>query len=316
MSPDDSTNASQAEAEYAQVWASAASRVLEQLHGPALTATSLPEPAVPAADPPAGRVWICWKVAGKITGEQSFHLAPADAVRLSQLLMQEPANTSAALDDAHSDALKELFRQFAGMAATACKAKYGQEVSFDLSGTDKPDWVPAHQEPWVFASPQLPPIQWTICLSSELLDSLNSAPASKPAVTAAPPPATTPAAAQSAKSLTAAANLSKPNDLAAPAAPAVSSSGPGASATNLDMLLDVGLEAILRFGQREMLLRDILELRPGSVIELNRNISEPAELLVGGRVIARGDVVIVDGNYGLRITEIEHPRKRLESIET
>jgi flagellar motor switch protein FliN/FliY len=85
---------------------------------------------------------------------------------------------------------------------------------------------------------------------------------------------------------------------------------------NLDLLLDVALEATLRFGQREMILREILELRPGSVVELNRRIQEPAELLVAGRVIARGEVVIVDGAYGLRITDITQPHQRLESVET
>jgi flagellar motor switch protein FliN/FliY len=65
-----------------------------------------------------------------------------------------------------------------------------------------------------------------------------------------------------------------------------------------------------------MLLRDILELRAGSVVELDRRLQEPAELLVSGRVVARGDVVIVDGSYGIRIRDIVQPRERLESVKT
>ena len=104
----------------------------------------------------------------------------------------------------------------------------------------------------------------------------------------------------------------------APADAAKASAAPAANGAtpNLDLLLEVELDASLRFGQREMLLREILELRPGSVVELNRQLQEPAELLVGGRIIARGEVVIVDGNYGLRITDIVHPQKRLESLST
>ena len=90
----------------------------------------------------------------------------------------------------------------------------------------------------------------------------------------------------------------------------------GQPSPNLDLLLDVELEATLRFGQREMLLRDIMELHPGSVIELDRRVKEPAELIVSGRVIAQGEVVIVDGNYGLCITSITQPSQRLQSVET
>jgi flagellar motor switch protein FliN/FliY len=89
-----------------------------------------------------------------------------------------------------------------------------------------------------------------------------------------------------------------------------------ATPANLNLLLDIELDARLRFGQCEMILREILELRPGSVVELNREILEPAELLVAGRVIARGDVVIVDGTYGLRITDIAQPEQRLKSVQT
>lgn len=72
----------------------------------------------------------------------------------------------------------------------------------------------------------------------------------------------------------------------------------------LERVIDVPLTVTLRFGQREMRLRDVLELNPGSLIELDRQIEEAVDLLLEERVIARGEVVIVDGNYGLRVTEI------------
>jgi flagellar motor switch protein FliN/FliY len=89
-----------------------------------------------------------------------------------------------------------------------------------------------------------------------------------------------------------------------------------APGSNLELLLDVELEASIRFGQREMLLKDVLELRPGAVIELARQVDEPAELLVAGRVMARGEVVVIEGNYGLRITEILSPAERYQAIRT
>jgi len=83
---------------------------------------------------------------------------------------------------------------------------------------------------------------------------------------------------------------------------------------NLELLLDVGLEVSLRFGQQRMSLRQILELAPGAVIELDQQVNEPVELLLGEKVFARGDVVVVDGNYGLRVTEISSPGQRVEQL--
>ncbi len=73
---------------------------------------------------------------------------------------------------------------------------------------------------------------------------------------------------------------------------------------NLKLVMDVELNVSLRFGQRQLPLRDVLELSSGSVVELDRLVDEPVELLLDGKLVARGEAVIVDGNYGLRVTEI------------
>ena len=93
----------------------------------------------------------------------------------------------------------------------------------------------------------------------------------------------------------------------ADAAPATVSAG-------IDLLLDVELEATLRFGCREMPLGDILELGPGDVVELDRYVADPVDLVVGDKIVARGEVVLVNGNFGLRVTEVAEPRRRLETI--
>jgi flagellar motor switch protein FliN len=74
--------------------------------------------------------------------------------------------------------------------------------------------------------------------------------------------------------------------------------------SNLKLVMDVELNVSLRFGQRLLPLREVLELKSGSVIELDRLVDEPVELLLDGKLVARGEAVIVDGNYGLRVTEI------------
>jgi flagellar motor switch protein FliN/FliY len=76
---------------------------------------------------------------------------------------------------------------------------------------------------------------------------------------------------------------------------------------NLNLVMDVELNVTLRFGQRKLTLREVLELTSGSVVELDRQVEEPVELLLDGMVIARGEAVVIDGNYGLRVTEVSRP---------
>jgi flagellar motor switch protein FliN/FliY len=88
-------------------------------------------------------------------------------------------------------------------------------------------------------------------------------------------------------------------------------SSPGSSR---DLLLDIELDATLQFGSREMLLKDVLALGPGDVIELDRHVSQPVDLVVGDRIVARGEVVVVGGNFALLVKEVAEPQLRLESI--
>lgn len=82
----------------------------------------------------------------------------------------------------------------------------------------------------------------------------------------------------------------------------------------ISLLLDVELEATLRFGCRELQLAEVLGLGPGDVVQLDRHISDPVDLIVGDKIVAHGEVVLVNGNFGLRVTDVAAPRERLESI--
>ena len=325
MTPRELPNVSVAVQDYARIWAESTSRVLEQVSGTAFISTprspaldqaspqnpatateaQASEPTAESAAPaaPLDRVSIRFKVAGRLSGAQLFRLSPADAVRLAQILMSEPVDPSVQFAEGHIEALHELLRQFAGLAASASKAKYGGDVEFSIDTSEAAAFETAATAVWEFSSSNIAAIRWALDVDSALSASLESAIAAQAAVGSAPTPPQ--------PKTQAATSPSGPSP--APSATAPETAG---SAANLDLLLDVLLEATLRFGQKEMQLREILELRPGSVVELNRRIQEPAELLVSGRVVARGDVVIVDGNYGLRITDITQPHQRLESLET
>ncbi len=85
---------------------------------------------------------------------------------------------------------------------------------------------------------------------------------------------------------------------------------------NLAVLMDVQLPVSIRFGETEMVLEEIVKLGVGSVIELNSGMDQPVELVVNNRILARGEVVTVDGFYGIRITEITNAGERFKSLHS
>ena len=86
------------------------------------------------------------------------------------------------------------------------------------------------------------------------------------------------------------------------------------AAHNIELLMDVDLPISIELGRTRMSIADILSLGPGSVVELNKLAGEPVDLLVGHKVVARGEVVIVDENLGMRITQLMTPEERSRSI--
>jgi len=101
---------------------------------------------------------------------------------------------------------------------------------------------------------------------------------------------------------------------AAPSRQAPVASGPPPDSGNLDLLLDIQLPVVVRMGQTEMQMGELLKLTPGSILELNRSADAPVELLVNGKLIAKGEVVVVDGNFAFRITEIDTRAARIRSL--
>jgi flagellar motor switch protein FliN/FliY len=99
----------------------------------------------------------------------------------------------------------------------------------------------------------------------------------------------------------------------APARAAVAASQPPAF-ENLEVILDIELPLTVRFGKTEMTLRALTQVGPGSVIDLDRSPDEPVEILVNEKVIARGEVVVISGNYGVRVTEVTSAADRIRTL--
>jgi len=83
---------------------------------------------------------------------------------------------------------------------------------------------------------------------------------------------------------------------------------------NLDLLLDVEMPVSVSFGRAQLPLKEVIKLTTGSIVELDRTVSEPVEIIVNNAVIAQGEVVVVDGNFGVRITQILSKQDRLRSL--
>lgn len=88
------------------------------------------------------------------------------------------------------------------------------------------------------------------------------------------------------------------------------SSQNGNSGRGVDLILDISLDVTVELGRVRMLIKDVLELASGSIIELDRVAGEPVDVLVNGRLIAKGEVVVIEDNFGIRLTEIISPSER------
>jgi flagellar motor switch protein FliN/FliY len=255
--------------EFMQLWADSASSVMGQITSgafPVNVTDQEPVGSVPAAPTD---LYLTITAAGAARGEMSLRLPSAVALQLAKTLSGEADAEIAELTANDRSELEELFRQIAGHVSDAAKEKW-KEVPITVVSGEAPSWSPGASG-WLLSAAGAPftiEMEWR--LSSALATSLQAA-------------------------------WQEPT-LGSDATQSSTTSDPAGS--KYDLLMNVELELTLRFGERDMFLRDILELGAGSVLELDREIQDPADLLLDGKLIARGEVVVVDGNFGLRVTEV------------
>jgi len=84
---------------------------------------------------------------------------------------------------------------------------------------------------------------------------------------------------------------------------------------NIDIILDVNVEITAELGRKTMLIRDILEIGPGAILELNKLAGEPVDLLVNNKLLARGEVVVINENFGVRIIDIVGQEERIKNLK-
>ena len=95
---------------------------------------------------------------------------------------------------------------------------------------------------------------------------------------------------------------------------AATTGGGGEQTKSLDLILDIPLTVAVELGRTKMLINDLLQLGQGSVIELTKLVGEPLEVLVNQKLVARGEVVVVNEKFGVRLTDIVSPMERVQSL--
>ena len=254
---------------WCEAWKTCLQNVLSQISGVSGQPTVFEISSQPLP-PTDSDLWYTVIAGGAVHGEMTLRLPVASGIRLAQKFVGETEPAPEGITPDQKEALEELLRQIAGLAATALAATAGGEVQFHLSPSAAPSWssdaivcLRTRNEDEGGTSITIE-IQISPALAAELQPRVQPAPTS--VQTSAPPSST------------------------------------------LRRLMDVGLDVKLRFGTRRMLLCDVLALSPGVVVELDSTIHSPVDLLLDdGRLIAHGEVVVVDGKYGLRVTDVVDP---------
>jgi flagellar motor switch protein FliN/FliY len=272
--------------------AEAASSVLSQIAGETLEAQQ-----VALETPTEAATLIRLVVSGALDGTCEIALSAPMTVRFAALLTGETPDPAAEIDNDTREAAAELIQQICGNAADRLRRAFGP---LEL----KPQLAARDPESGVRQLLRIPRGEEALEFELHIVRlALHAEPAAAPQPqreAAAPSPAGPSPA---------------PPSSALP--PAFSTAIPPANQSNnrnLDLLLDIELGVTLRFGSRQMLLKDILELCSGSVVELDRRVEEPVDLLIDGRLIAQGEVVIVAGNYGLRILQVAAQSEKIACL--
>lgn len=272
--------ARQPESEFLQIWSDSASQVLGQITGSIYPSPAEEQAPADLVSAGAADLWVMITISGSLRGELSLRLSAATVLGLAQIFMSEPATPEAQPTSEHREAVVELLRQISGLVSTTAKPRWGEIQLMVEPVPAAPSWSSAGTF-WLRPGGQGPAgMTMEFSLSAALVAALKTEKIE--AAKAAAPPAAT--------------------DFSAPAPPPAVDSVQSAGA--MDLLMDVRLAMTMRFGARNMLLREVLDLTPGTVVALDRKIQEPVDLLLDGRLVARGEVVVIEGNYGLRVTDV------------
>lgn len=252
---------------FSEVFAAALARSIERTAGSSCTVSNVSSVQPPESE--ADSVWVMLTLTGALVGKLALEVSASDAAQLEALMLGSEPGNGPVDQEVVFEALSEGAREFALSGAT----KYGEFQAAAVRDV-KPSFDALNRC-----------IELSISETATFSIILHGS-------------------AELATSIVVARGIERPDR---DAGSAVKSPAAARDATNLDLVMDIELNVTLRFGQRQLTLREVMELTSGSVIELDRQVEEPVDLLLDGKVIARGEAVVIDGYYGLRVSEVPQP---------
>lgn len=280
-----------------------------------------------------------------LVGTNILAMREQDALIIADLMMGgDGSNPPTELSELYSSAVTEAMNQMMGATATSISTMFKKKIDISPPTSTRVDFatdsqitdMAAGSEPIVRVSfrmevenlidseiMQLVSVDVAKEMVGNLMEAMQKAEA--PAASPASVPSPAPVAAQSTGQATsyAAPNMTQlkpsqpaPNVVVQPAqfAP-LTPGGVPISDTNINLIMDVPLQVTVELGRTRKLIREILDLSAGSVIELDKLAGEPVDILVNGKLIAKGEVVVIDENFGVRVTDILSPLERATNLQ-
>ena len=206
-------------------------------------------------------------LSGNLQGHAVIQIRESDIATLTQGLHPQAEKAEPAPGEGNLETLNRLMQQVVASLATTLREHFGA-VDARLDNMDAPPNWPGPAATLITSAANVGTLAFELRMDETLLTNLSSS---------ASPDATS---------------------------EATSKDEPRTTNGNLEILLGVELDVKLRFGERMLPLREVLNLNSGSVVELDRQVQQPAEIMLGEKLLARGEVVLVDGYYGVRVTEV------------
>jgi flagellar motor switch protein FliN/FliY len=236
--------------------------------------------------PPYAQIEV--EVSGDASGKMIFLIPAKSATALGDLMLAGEGEEKEEMNDDDLDAIKEIVSNILGSFSTALSAQADAlNLSFSvLSATfkDSGDWDSNSFKAVFDFNINDKDYDWIVLFDNDLYNKLNTSSENK-----------TPVANKEE-----AQHLDIDNE----------------EIKNLKLLLDVKLNIRVRIGTKKMLLKDVINMDIGSIVELNQLANEPLDILVDDKKIAEGEVVIVDGNFGVQITSIGTKKERMQTLNS
>ncbi len=234
---------------------------------------------------PAGGEFFWWEQAFSLAPNATVWIASSAAEAIGGRILRAAGVEDGSAEDAKST-YQEVLNQSLSSLSQAMTSRLRKEVLCSSGKESAPDRETHPTYSVSFALPDIE-VNLIVVLSECLMAALHER--------------------EAPKSLE-----SKPAKQIAPELP--SASAAPKSSKSLDLLLDVELPISVSFGRTQLPLKDVIKLTTGSIVELNRAVSEPVEIIVNNCVIAKGQVVVVEGNFGVRIQQVISRQERLRTV--